>query len=394
MAEIGATPAGGVCRLALTDQARESRDLFIAWSEEAGCATHVDAAGNIFARRAGADDGLPPVMTGSHLDTQPTGGKFDGAYGVIAGLEVLRTLNDRGIVTKAPLELAVWTNEEGCRFTPSMSGSGVFAGVYDLEYILSRTDEKNVSVGAELERIGYAGDISPGGRPVGAYIEAHIEQGPVLETEKKTIGVVTGGQGKRSYEVTAKGQEAHAGTTPMAVRRDALQGAVRMIAAAERIAHDNAPQAVATVGMISAEPNSRNTIPGTAFFSADLRHPDREVLDAMDNSFRTACEEVAGSIGLEVEIIEVSRYQPVSFDAACVGTVRATAEKLGYSHRDIVSGAGHDACYLARVAPSGMIFVPCENGVSHAEIENMTAADAAAGCNVLLHTLLELAGGP
>jgi N-carbamoyl-L-amino-acid hydrolase len=392
MAEIGATPAGGVCRLALTDLARESRDLFIAWCEEAGCETHFDAAGNIFARRAGADDARAPVMTGSHLDTQPTGGKFDGAYGVIAGLEVVRTLNENGIVTAAPVEVAVWTNEEGCRFTPSMAGSGAFAGVYDLDHVLARTDENGASIGAELKRIGYAGVTPPGARPVAAYIEAHIEQGPVLEVENAIIGVVTGGQGKRSYEVTVSGQEAHAGTTPMAARRDALQGAVRMIAAADRIALDNARQAVATVGMISATPNSRNTIPGTVFFSADMRHPDRGILDAMDVEFYRVCEDIAQSSDLGVDIVEVSRYQPVAFDEKCIAAVRAAAEKLGYRHRDIVSGAGHDACYLARVAPTGMIFIPCENGISHAEIENATPADTAAGCNVLLHAMLEFAG--
>jgi N-carbamoyl-L-amino-acid hydrolase len=391
MAEIGGTPAGGVCRLTLTDLARESRNLFIAWCEDAGCETHVDAVGNIFARRPGADDARPPVMTGSHLDTQPTGGKFDGAYGVMAGIEVLRTLNDHGIVTAAPIEVVVWTNEEGCRFTPSMSGSGVFADVYSLDYILARTDENRVTVGDELARIGYAGDTRPGGRPVAAYIEAHIEQGPVLEAENKTIGVVTGGQGKRSYEITISGQEAHAGTTPMPVRRDSLQGAVGMIATAERIAHDNAPHAVSTVGMISAEPNSRNTIPGSVFFSADMRHPDRKTLDAMDAEFRGTCEEIAQDRNLDINIVEVSRYEPIAFDATCIAAVRAAATSFGYGHRDIVSGAGHDACYLARVAPTGMIFIPCENGVSHAEIENATRADVAAGCNVLLQTMLEFA---
>jgi N-carbamoyl-L-amino-acid hydrolase len=392
MAGIGGTPAGGVCRLALTDLSRESRDLFIAWCEEAGCATHFDAAGNIFARRAGANDARAPVMTGSHLDTQPTGGKFDGAYGVLAGLEVVRTLNEHGIETAAPVEVVVWTNEEGCRFTPSMAGSGAFAGVYDLDYVLARTDESGVSIGAELTRIGYAGDARPGARPVAAYFEAHIEQGPVLEAENTIIGVVTGGQGKRSYEVMVSGQEAHAGTTPMAVRRDALQGAVRMIAEADRIALDNGPQAVATVGMVSAKPNSRNTIPGTAFFSADMRHPDRGVLDAMDAEFRRVCEDISRASGLGADIVEVSRYQPVAFDETCIAAVRAAAGRLGYSHRDIVSGAGHDACYLARVAPTGMIFIPCENGISHAEIENATPADTAAGCNVLLHAMVEFAG--
>ena len=392
MAGIGGTPAGGVCRLTLTDLARESRDLFIAWCEEAGCETHFDAAGNIFARRAGADDALAPVMTGSHLDTQPTGGKFDGAYGVLAGLEVVRTLNEHGIETAAPVEVVVWTNEEGCRFTPSMAGSGAFAGVYDLDYVLARTDENGASIGTELARIGYAGEAAPGGRKVAAYFETHIEQGPVLEAENTIIGVVTGGQRKRSYEVTVSGQEAHAGTTPMAVRRDALQGAVRMIAEADRIALDNGPQAVATVGMVSAKPNSRNTIPGTAFFSADMRHPDRGILDAMDAEFRRVCEDIAKASGLGADIVEVSRYQPVAFDETCIAAVRAAAGRLGYSHLDIVSGAGHDACYLARVAPTGMIFIPCENGVSHAEIENATPADTAAGCNVLLHAMVEFAG--
>ena len=333
-----------------------------------------------------------PAARTARGSSQPTGEKFDGAYGVLAGLEVVRTLNEHGIETAAPVEVALWTNEEGCRFTPSMAGSGDFAGVYDLDYVLACTDENSVSIGAELTHIGYAGDARPGGRTVAAYFEAHIEQGPVLEAENTIIRVVTGGQGKRSYEVTVSGQEAHAGTTPMAVRRDALQGAVRMIAEADRIALDKAPQVVATVGMVSAKPNSRNTIPGTAFFSADMRHPDRGILDAMDAEFRRACEDIAQVSGLGADIVKVSRYQPVAFDETCIGAVRTAAGKLGYSHLDIVSGAGHDACYLARVAPAGMIFIPCENGVSHAEIENAAPADTAAGCNVLLHAMLAFAG--
>ena len=392
MARLGATPAGGVCRLEATETAREARDLFIAWCREAGCAIRVDAVGNIFARRVGGDDARPPVMTGSHLDTQPTGGKFDGAYGVMAGLEVVRTLNQHGIETAAPMEVAVWTNEEGCRFTPSMAGSGAFAGVYDLEDLFQRVDGSGADFGTELRRIGYAGDAPLGGRPVAAYIEAHIEQGPVLEAEDTVIGVVTGGQGKRSLEITVTGQEAHAGTTPMAVRRDALQGAVRMVAAVDGIARDKAPDAVATVGMIAAQPNSRNTIPGSAFFSADIRHPDAGTLEAMAAAFQATCEEVARAAGLEVSVVEVSRYPPVRFDADCISAVRAAARDLGYSHRDIVSGAGHDACYLARVAPTGMIFIPCEDGISHAEIETISVADAAAGCDVLLRTVLAFAG--
>ena len=392
MAKIGATPAGGVCRLTLTDLARESRDLFITWCEEAGCMTHFDAVGNIFARRPGTDEMRPPVMTGSHLDTQPTGGKFDGTYGVLAGLEVIRTLNEHGIETIAPLEVAVWTNEEGCRFTPSMSGSGVFSGAYDLDYVLARKDETGTTIGAELKRIGYAGASHPGGRAITAYLEAHIEQGPILEAEKTTIGVVAGGQGKRSYEITVCGQEAHAGTTPMSLRRDALQGAAQMIAGVDRIALDNAPQAVSTVGMVSVKPNSRNTIPGTAFFSADIRHPDKETLDTMDAEFRGICDKISRTMSLSVDVIEVSRYEPVNFDETCITAVRSAARRLGYSYRDIVSGAGHDACYLARAAPAGMIFIPCENGISHAEIEYATPTDAAAGCNVLLYAMLDFAG--
>ena len=392
MATIGATPAGGVCRLALSDFDKEARDLFIAWCEDAGCAISVDRIGNIFARRAGGDDGLAPVVTGSHLDTQPTGGKFDGAYGVLAGLEVMRTLNDNGAETKAPFEAIAWTNEEGCRFTTSMAGSGVFAGVYTVDYIRARTDADGVIFGEELERIGYAGAEAVGGRPFAAYFEAHIEQGPFLEAENKTIGVVTGGQGKRSFEITVTGREAHAGTTPMGARRDALMGAVRMIKEVEALALAKAPDGVGTVGMIEAKPNSRNTIPGTAFFSADLRHPDPDALDELVAGLKQSCTRIAEARGLSYEMTEVTHYPATKFDEACVSAVRAAAERLGYSHRDIISRAGHDACSMARIAPAAMIFVPCENGISHAEIENATPDDLAAGCNVLLHAMLQIDG--
>ncbi len=392
MAEIGATPKGGVCRLALTELDRQSRDLFIRWCEAAGCSIAVDAMGNIFARRAGSDDTLPPIMTGSHLDSQPTGGKFDGAYGVMAGLEVMRTLNDLGIATRAPVEAVVWTNEEGSRFAPAMTASGVFAGKFNLDFAHAIKDADGVTMGEALDAIGYKGKAAVGGRPVGAFFEVHIEQGPILEAEAKTIGVVTGAQGQRWFDVTVTGQDSHAGTTPMPNRRDAMVGAARMVACLERIAKANAPHAVTTVGMLKVHPNSRNVIPGRVSFSVDMRHPEESALAAMDAEMRLRFAAVAVEQRLEIGIERIVNTDVVKFDADCVAAVRAAAERLGYAHRDIVSGAGHDACYLSRVAPTGMIFVPCENGLSHNEIENATAADLAAGCEVLLHAILERAG--
>ena len=394
MAEIGATEKGGVCRLALTDLDRRGRDLFTRWCEEAGLSVTTDRMGNMFARRAGTDDARPPVMTGSHLDSQPTGGKFDGVYGVLAGLEVVRTLNDAGYETKAPIELAVWTNEEGARFAPAMMGSGVFAGVFELEYGLGRQDTDGRTIGQELERIGYGGDTPVGGRPVGAYFEAHIEQGPVLEAEGKTIGVVQGVQGLRWYDVMLTGQEAHAGTTPMPKRRDALVGAARLITAVNELAHDTAPDGVTTIGVMDASPGSRNTIPGRVFLTVDLRHPDDEHLAAMDRSFRDSAAAIAGTLDLEVAVEDIWNFPPTVFDEDCIAAVREAAADGGYAHRDIVSGAGHDAVYLARVAPTAMIFVPCEDGISHNEIESATPADLAAGCNTLLRAMLTRAEAP
>ena len=391
MAKIGATEKGGVCRLALTDVDRAARDLFVKWCEDAGCAVSVDAMGNIFGRREGRDKDAPPVMTGSHIDSQPTGGKFDGIYGVLSGLEVIRALNDAGVETVAPIEVSAWTNEEGSRFPPAMVSSGVFAGVFDLEYGLSRADLDGTTIGEELSRIGYAGD-RPVGKPVKAFFEAHIEQGPILEAEEKTIGVVTDAQGQRWYECTFTGQEAHAGPTPMSTRRDALVGAARVIDAVNRIGNDNAPLACATVGLIEAYPNSRNTIPGRVFFAIDLRHPDDATLSKMDRDVRAAVAEVAETIGLETRLEEIWYSPPVPFDRECVDAVRRAAEANGYAHREIVSGAGHDACYIARVAPTSMIFIPCEGGISHNEIESATPEHVAAGCQVLLQAMLERAG--
>jgi beta-ureidopropionase / N-carbamoyl-L-amino-acid hydrolase len=394
LARIGATPKGGVCRLAASDLDAEARRLFIRWCEEAGCIVRVDRIGNIFARRQGRDPSLPPVMTGSHLDTQPTGGKFDGAYGVMAALEVVRTLNDLGWETTAAVEIIAWTNEEGSRFSPAMVGSGVFAGVFDLPYGLGRPDNTTgagVTLGAELERIGFAGPEPVGGRRVAAYFEAHIEQGPILEAAGKPIGVVIGAQGQRWYEVTVTGQEAHAGPTPMPRRRDALVGAARMIDMVNRIGHAHAPDACATVGFVQVSPNSRNTIPGRVFFTVDFRHPEDAVLTAMDRELRQACAEAAAAVGLGVEVSEFWYFPPTPFHPDLVAAVRNAAAAQGYPHQDIISGAGHDAVYMARVAPTAMIFVPCVDGISHNEIEEAKPGDLTAGCNVLLNAVLKQA---
>jgi N-carbamoyl-L-amino-acid hydrolase len=392
LAQIGATNKGGVCRLAASDLDGQARRLFIRWCEEAGCSVRVDRIGNIFARRPSRDPSLAPVMTGSHLDTQPTGGKFDGAYGVMVALEVVRTLNDVGYETEAPIEIVAWTNEEGSRFSPAMVGSGAFAGVFDLSEALARPDNMTgVMLGAELERIGFAGAEPVGGRPVKAYFEAHIEQGPILEAAGLPIGVVTGAQGQRWYDTTITGQEAHAGPTPMPRRRDALVGAARMIDAVNRIGHAHAPHARATVGFVQVSPNSRNTIPGRVFFTVDLRHPEDAVLSQMDRELRQACEGAATALGLEAEVKELWYFPPAPFDATLVAGVRGAAGAQGYPHQDIISGAGHDACYMARVAPTAMIFVPCVGGISHNEIEDAKPEDLTAGGNVLLNVILDCA---
>ncbi len=392
MARIGATPKGGVGRLALTDLDGRARDLFVRWSEAAGCAVRVDRMGNIFARRPGADDTLPPVMTGSHLDTQPLGGKFDGAYGVLAGLEVVRALNDADVATRAPLDVVVWTDEEGARFRAGMMGSGVFAGLHDVEAALANPDPDGRTMGAELARIGYAGTAPVGGIPVAAFFEAHIEQGPVLEAEGTPIGVVLGGQGQRCFRVTVEGEEGHAGTLPMERRKDALLGAARMIHALNGVAFAHEPHPVITVGALQVRPNSPNTIPGQAVFSIDSRHPDDALLATVAADMRAACEAVAAEAGLRVALEQTTERGSIAFDDSCIAAVRAAAERLGTPHRDITSGAGHDACNLALIAPTAMIFVPCEKGISHNELENAKPEDLAAGCDVLLQVMTERAG--
>ncbi len=392
LADIGATPKGGVCRLALTDLDKQGRDLFVKWAEEAGCTVRIDEVGNIFARRDGRDNSLPPVMTGSHIDTQPTGGKFDGNYGVLAGLEIVRTLNDHHIQTLAPIEVAVWTNEEGSRFVPVMMGSGVFAGAFPLKHVLAQTDREGHSVGAELRRIGYAGTTACAHFPINTYFEAHIEQGPILEATGNTIGVVTAALGQRWYDVTLVGMEAHAGPTPMALRKDALVAAAGLIQKVNQIALDHAPHARATVGWMDVFPNSRNVIPGTVKFSVDLRAASDDVLCAMDSELKAACSALDDGRQIGVALEQVVYFPPQPFHDEQVGAVRGAARQLGLAHIDIVSGAGHDAVYLARVAPTAMIFIPCKDGISHNEIEDAAPAHIESGCNVLLLAMLARAG--
>ncbi len=392
LAQIGATEKGGVRRLALTDLDRQGRDLVVGWMREAGAVVEIDQVGNIFAIRKGRGPGQSVVLAGSHIDTQPSGGKFDGNYGVLAGLEVLRSLNDAAVETEKPVGVAIWTNEEGSRFIPVMGGSGTFAGVFTLEYLLKQRDLDGVTFGDALNRIGYAGSVAVGGRPVDAYFEAHIEQGPILEREDKIIGVVTGALGQRWYDCTWTGQDAHAGPTPMEARHDALLGASRMIDAVNAIALQHAPHGRATVGFMQVSPNSRNVIPGRVIMSIDVRNPEDNDLATMDRELRDAAATIASSLRLECEMTQVVQFAASRFDGSCVDSVRNAAQGLDYSHRDMVSGAGHDAVYVSRVAPTAMIFVPCKDGISHNEIEDAKPEHLEAGGNVLLQAMLERAG--
>lgn len=388
LARIGATPKGGNARLALTALDGQGRDLVVGWMKDAGLEIHVDQVGNIFGRRAGSNNDLPPVMTGSHIDTQPTGGKFDGCYGVMAGLEVMRTLQERGIQTEAPLELIIWTNEEGSRFLPVMMGSGVFTGRFTLQEALQARDTEGLCVADELKAIGYAGSEPVGERPVGAYFEAHIEQGPVLEAEDKIIGAVTGSLGVRWYEATVTGMEMHAGPTPMPVRKDALLAAAELVQSVVRIARDNPPQGRGTVGVLNVYPASRNVVPGRVDFTVDLRHIDPATLEAMDQRMRSEFAEVAQRHGVQVQLEQVQYNAPTPFEPALIDMVRQSAARRGLSMMDITTGAGHDAVHMAMVHPTAMIFVPCKDGVSHNEIEDAQPAHLEAGCNVLLDAML------
>ncbi|WP_456297130.1 Zn-dependent hydrolase [Vibrio sp. AK197] len=385
MAQFGLTEKGGCNRLAATELDGKARDLFVQWCEACGCTVSYDCFGNIFARREGKNNDLPAVATGSHLDTQPTGGKFDGVFGVLAGVEVLRTLHENNVETETPMEFTVWTNEEGSRFQPAMQGSGVYVGRFDLETELNKTDVNGIRLKDELEKIGYLGEAQPGSRHFGAFFETHIEQGPILEDQQKTIGVVRLGQGIRWYNVTIKGQEAHSGTTPMYLRNDAMVASAKIMAEVGAIAHryDNG---LGTVGFVQVYPNSRNVIPGEVTFSVDLRNPNPDVLKEMDEVFQSYCQSVAAERNISVDIDHFWYFAPVEFSAS--DDVKKATDELGYSNMDIYAGAGHDACYMADLVPTGMIFTPCENGISHNEIENTAPEECEAGANVLLHTML------
>lgn len=392
LARIGATPKGGVCRLALSELDGQGRDLVVGWAKAAGLAVTIDQIGNVFMRRAGRNNSLPPIVTGSHIDTQPTGGKFDGNYGVLAGLEVMRTLNDQGIETEAPLELAFWTNEEGSRFVPVMMGSGVFRGAFTLEHAYAAKDVDGKTVKDELQKIGYLGTEVPGQHPIGAYFETHIEQGPVLEDNGKTIGIVTGVLGIRWYDCTVTGMEAHAGPTPMHLRKDALQVATRLMQEVVACAGRHGSEGRGTVGMVQVFPNSRNVIPGQVKFSIDMRNATDADCDAMDADIRAVADRLVRETGLTIQLDLVSSYPAQPFHADCVNAVALGAEALGYSAMRCVSGAGHDAVYMSQLAPTGMIFIPCKDGISHNEIEDADPAHITAGCNVLLRAMLERAG--
>jgi N-carbamoyl-L-amino-acid hydrolase len=386
-AAIGGTAKGGICRLTLSDLDRQVRDWFKARCEALGCRVTVDDMGAMFARRAGSAD-VPPIAIGSHLDTQPTGGKFDGVLGVLSALEALRTLVEAGYQTYAPIEVVNWTNEEGSRFAPAMVASGVFAKVFERDWAHARSDRDGVTFGAALDAIGYRGPERCGDHPLSAFFELHIEQGPILEAEGKDIGVVTGAQAMRWYDATVTGSEAHTGTTPMHLRRNALIGAARLIERIDAIARAH-PPGVGTVGVVENRPNSRNVIPGEVFFTIDMRHPDGAALNSMESDFAAALTEVCEPLGLVAAMHRIWDQPAVQFDPDCVAAVRRGAEVSGFTTRDIVSGAGHDACYVSRVAPTAMVFVPCRGGISHNEAEFTAKEQCAAGAQVLLQAVLD-----
>ena len=391
LAEIGPGVAGGSNRQTVTDEDGKGRELFKSWCEAAGMTMGLDQMGTMFARREGSEPGLEPVYMGSHLDTQPTGGRYDGVLGVLGGLEVIRTLNDLDIRTKRPIVVVNWTNEEGARFAPAMMASGVFAGVLDQAEVYTHTDKDGKTFGEELERIGWKGDEVVGARKIHAYFELHIEQGPILEDEKVDIGVVTHGQGLKWLQVTLTGKEAHTGSTPMPKRRNASLGMARVIELVHEVAMDYQPDAVGAVGHIEVYPNSRNIIAGKAVFTIDIRSPHKDVLDEMDERIRGGIENIAEGLDIGFEVEQVGHFDPVAFDPTLVATVRRAATEAGYTHRDIVSGAGHDACWINRVAPTAMVMCPCVDGLSHNEAEEISKEWAAAGCDVLFHAVLETA---
>lgn len=390
MSTIGGTPAGGVCRVALTDEDRDGRDLFVRWCKNIGCSVEIDQMGNIFARRAGQDNAAPAIMIGSHLDSQPTGGKFDGALGVLAGLEVLETLNDNDITTPVPIEVVSWTNEEGARFSPAMIASGVFSGSFTREYAYSRADKQGRTLGDELDRIGYKGSLPVGNRPYQATFELHIEQGPILEAVDKSIGIVTGVQGIRWYDLSLTGKETHAGPSPMRYRSDPMMLASELLPLIYAIAETYQPEARVTVGYIDAIPGVRNTVPGSLTIAIDLRHPAVEQLANMDAELKKIVQSKNGTYGVTANLEEVWHSPPVKFAPECVDAVKKAAENCQVPTMEIVSGAGHDAVNVAKVAPTSMIFIPCKDGLSHNEQESIKKQDAIHGATVLLNAVLQV----
>ena len=391
MAKIGPGVAGGNNRQTVTDEDGEGRHLFRTWCEDAGCTMGVDRMGTMFMRREGADPDAPPVYVGSHLDTQPTGGKYDGVLGVLAGLEIVRTLNDLDIRTRHPIVVTNWTNEEGTRYAPAMLASGVFAGMHAQDWAYDREDAKGRKFGDELQRIGWRGDEEVGDREMKAFFELHIEQGPILEAEEKDIGVVTHGQGLSWTQVTVTGKDAHTGSTPMPMRKNAGLGMARILELADQISWSHKPDAVGAAGHIEVYPNSRNVIPGKVVFTIDFRSPRLHVIEDMENRLKAGARKICDEMGLEVEFEKASGFDPVEFDKDCVAAVRNAAERLGYSHRDIISGAGHDACWINRVAPTAMVMCPCVDGLSHNEAEEIFPEWARAGADVLFHAVVETA---
>lgn len=391
MAKIGPGIAGGNNRQTLTDDDARGRELFQQWCEEAGLTMGLDQMGNMFARREGTDPDALPVYVGSHLDTQPTGGKYDGVLGVLGGLEIVRQLNDMNVKTKHPIVITNWTNEEGTRFAPAMVSSGVFAGIHTQQWAYDREDTDGLKLGDELERIGWRGEEKVGERKMKAFFELHIEQGPILEKENKDIGVVTHGQGLNWLQLTVTGKESHTGSTPMPMRVNAGLGMAKITQLVDDIAWSHAPHAVGAIGQCNVYPNSRNIIPGKCVFTIDFRHPEKEVISEMETRLRHEAKSICDEMGLGLEIEQVGGFDPVEFDSDCVAAVRGAAERLGYSHRDLVSGAGHDACWINRVAPTAMVMCPCVDGLSHNEAEEISPQWAAAGTNVLFHAVVETA---
>jgi len=394
MAQFGATPKGGVRRLTLTDIDRQGRDYFRAQCEAAGLTVRVDEIGNMFARRPGRDPSRLPVLFGSHLDSQPSGGKFDGALGVIAGLEVMQALNDHGIVTEAPVELINWTDEEGSRFGHSLMGSGAWAGIYTLDKVYGLKDTDGTTVAEALDGIGYRGPERAAPFPADAYFELHIEQGPILEREEKQIGIVTGAQAQVWYDAVITGQDAHAGTTPPSARKDALVAAARVIDLVDRLMRARGEDGRGTVGQLHVAPNSRNVVPGEVKFSVEFRHPDAAEVDKLDVEFSAAAREIATAMGVTLGLTTLFKLPAQPFDPACVDLVRQASSRLGFPAREIVSGAGHDAVYVARHIPTAMIFTPCKDGLSHNELESILPEEAAAGCQVLFEAVLARANRP